>query len=204
MDFLQDFLLSQWLIFFALVAVLFALCYRVLTQHKQYKGVGLGVMMGLFFIIVRLSIDDTELPTNDEVYYLDSFQVFVATLFGIGTGILMMIGFRFGTSSRRRVGLQIAIYTATLIILAFLIVISNPVIQKMIGIFAFTVGMATMLALVLAPDNEDELNISQQGITGTQPTSPLDNANPGQGGAGSKNTLREIRQQQRGKFNPKK
>lgn len=201
MDFLQDFLLSQWLIFLALVAVLFALCYRVLTQHKQYKGVGLGVMMGLFFIIVRLSIDDTELPLNDEIY-LDSLQVFVATLFGIGTGIAMMIGFRFGTSSRRRVGLQIAIYTATLIILAFLIVISNPVIQKMIGIFAFTVGMATMLALVLAPDNEDELNISPQGITGTQPTSPLDTVNPGQGGGG--NTLREIRQRQRGKFNPKK
>lgn len=202
MNFLQEFLLSQQLIFVALVSVLLALTYWAITKRGQFKGIGLGVMMGLFVIIVRISLADTEIATNAEAY-LNTFQVFVATLFGVATGILMMVGFRMGMKSRRNVGLQIALYTALLIVLSFLVIISNPVIQKMIGIFAFTVGMATMLALVLAPDNENELNISPQGGTGTQQTSPLDNPNPGQGGGASRNPLREIRQKQRGKFNGK-
>ena len=210
MEQLQDFILSQAIILLALLALLVAIAYRAITGLKQYRGFGLGVALGLLFIVVRVSIAEMVTPANVEIEeYLNGFQVFTAIAFGMAAGLIVLAARHFGRNNRRVVGLQIAAYTAILIILIFLVAISNPVIQKMIGLFTLAVGVTALFALVLLPEEEEQLNIGQPGATGG--TAPVHFQNPRDAGSGggmkssnpadnAKSTLNQIRERQKDKF----
>lgn len=196
---LQDIILSQALIIVALAAVFFVISRWALTVLREYPGYALGWLMGLFFIIVRVSVGGSEVQPDDALTYLNGFQVFIATLFGLLVGAGILLALRFGMKHARAVALQVATYTALNIILIFLVAISNPIFQKMIGIFSMAIGIATLFAMVLfpTPQHEQELNIHAQGVTGTQGTQPLNAPNPGQGGgSGGSSRLDEIRKKQ--------
>ncbi len=213
MEFFQDFILSRLLIAGGLFIALGALIYWAIYKARQFKGVGLGLALGLFFIIVRLSIGEMVITPDAGVEeYLNGFQVFVATIFGAGIGMVILLALYFGMHNRRAIGIQIALYIAVIMILIFLTLASNPDIQKMIGIFALAVGMTTLFALVLIPD-EDNLNIAQGGGTGnSQPVQVPNDA--GSGGAmlpptpppppPAKSILEKIREKNQDRYNFKK
>ncbi|MGJ3237713.1 MAG: hypothetical protein ACFE0Q_03305 [Anaerolineae bacterium] len=196
MQIFQEFILSQWLIMIALFVVFIAISRWALVTLKEYPGYALGWMIGLFFIIVRLSLGDAPAPDGANAY-LDGFQVFIATVMGLVVGSVILFGLRFGMQYARAVALQIAIYTAMNIIMIFLVFISTPITQKMIGIFALAIAIATLFAMVLfpSPEREEELNIRSQGATGQQ--------NPPNSQSGALNTsrLNKIRQSQNQKLN---
>lgn len=205
----QDIILSQALIIVALLAVFFVISRWALAVLREYPGYALGWMMGLFFIIVRISVGGSEPRPEDAVTYVNGLQVFVSTLFGLLVGSVILLALRFGMKHARAVALQVAAYTALNIILIFLVAISsNPVFQKMIGIFSLAIGIAALFAMVLfpTPQHEHELNIRSQGVTQTQGTQPLNapnpqNPNPGQGGGNiGSSRLDEIRKNQRRKL----
>lgn len=206
MQVFQEFILSQWIILIALAIVFLIVSRWALQTFEEYPGYILGWLVGLFFIIVRLSVGRTELPT-DAIGYLNGFQVFAATLFGLGVGSVIVLALRYGMQQAQAISLQVAIYTAMLIIMMFLVLIGSPVTQKMIGIFGLAIGIATLFAMVLFPTQarKEKLNIKAQGATSgiSQSSQPIQtNPNAGQGGGQSMPTSRldQIRQQQNSKL----
>ncbi|MGB7338310.1 MAG: hypothetical protein WBC91_05395 [Phototrophicaceae bacterium] len=205
MQLFQDFILSQWIILIALGIVFLIVSRWALSTFEEYPGYILGWLVGLFFIIVRLSVGRTELPT-DTIGYLNGIQVFAATLFGLLMGSVIVLALRYGMRQAQAISLQVAIYTAMLIIMMFLVFIGSPVTQKMIGIFGLAIGIATLFAMVLFPSQrrKEQLNIKAQGATSgiTQGSQPIQtNPNIGQGGGQPPaSRLDQIRQSQNSKL----
>lgn len=194
MQLFQEFILSQWLILAALSLVFLAISRWSVVVLREYAGYGLGCLMGLFFILVYASLGGDAEPTNTRVF-LNGFQVFLATLMGLFFGAIIIAGIRFGMQYARAIAIQVALYTALNIILIFLVVIEGPIAQRMIGIFALAIGIATLFAMVLFPTSarREELNIRAQGVT--QSTQPYDLGSGGGGGnSNGGSRLDEIRQ----------
>ncbi|MEO1289719.1 MAG: hypothetical protein AAFV93_18305 [Chloroflexota bacterium] len=206
MSLFQDVILSQWLIMIALGAVFIIVSRWALTVYSEYPGYILGWLIGAFFIIVRLSVGDADRP-DGVPQYLDSVQVFVSTLMGLGVGAVIVLALRFGMSQAQAVSLQVAIYTGGLIIMLFTVFIGTPVAQKMIGIFGLAIGIATLFAMVLfpSPKRKEQLNLKVQSATGA--SQPINTQNPaGQGGGMPQNgsvpqsRLDQIRKRQNQKL----
>ncbi len=184
MQLFQEFVLSQWLILSALAIAFLVISRWAVVILREYAGYGLGWMIGLFFVLVYLSVGG-EPQTDEPVRFLNGIQVFTATLFGLIVGSIIIFGLRFGMRHARAISLQVAIYTALNLTLLFLVFIAGPITQRMIGIFGLAIGIATLFAMVLfpTPQREQELNIRAQSATqGTQPYNPQ---NPGAGGGGN-------------------
>lgn len=194
MQLFQDFILSQWLILIALAVAFLAISRWAIVVLKEYPGYGLGWMIGLFFVLVYLSVGG-EPQVDEPIRYLTGIQVFIATFFGLVVGSIIIFSLRFGMGHARGVALQVAIYTALNLTLLFLVFVAGPITQRMVGIFGLAIGIATLFAIVLfpSPQREQELNIRAQ--SGTQPYNP----NQGQGGGSAigNSRLDEIRNRQR-------
>ncbi|GAB5491842.1 MAG: hypothetical protein Phog2KO_20570 [Phototrophicaceae bacterium] len=195
MQIFQEFILSQWLILIALTISFIVISRWAIVVLKEYPGYGLGWMIGLFFVLVYLSVGG-EADTDAPVRFLNGFQVFIATLFGLVVGSLIIFGLRFGMGHARGISLQVAIYTALNLTLLFLVFIAGPITQRMIGIFGLAIGIATLFAMVLfpTPQREQELNIrAQSGTQGGQPYNPNGGAGAGGGNPIGNSRLDEIR-----------
>lgn len=207
MYFFQDYILHQWLIIGALAIVFLAISRWALVTLREYAGYGLGWMLGLFFVIVYVSIGGGYNPDPEAPRYLDIFQVVIATFLGLLFGGLIQLGMRFGMRIAQGVALQVAFYTSLSLIVLFLVTIEGPIAQRMIGIFGLSVAIATLFAMVLFPSPKREQQL--QAISYSQPIAPVQQTqqmpqvqtpqqfppqNLGQGGGNGNTRLDEIRQ----------
>lgn len=181
----MEVLLSKWIVFFMLF-VAFAFVSRwALQTLREYAGYALGWMIGLFFVLVYVSLGGgSRDPGADANATLSFFSVFLATLFGVAFGGVVMVGLRFGMRYARGVALQVAFYTALCVILLFLVFAEGTQASRSIGIFALAFGIATLFALVIFPggtrrqfnpEGEGDENGSPDGNAGygNQPGAPV-------------------------------
>jgi hypothetical protein len=203
MEALQDILLHQFIIILALGAVFLVVTYWALASLREYMGYGLGLMLGLFFIIVYVSLGGGSNNDSGVPQYLGILQVFIATFVGLIFGGLIQLGLRFGMRMAQGVALQVALYTSISIVVVFLVVMEGQIAQRMIGIFALAVAIATLFGMVLFPAPRREQQV--QAMSYSQPIStPQDSyqqmpppQNLGQGGGAPLSRLDEIRQRNR-------
>jgi hypothetical protein len=206
MEALQDILLHQFLILLALGVVFIIVSYWALMILREYMGYGLGLMLGLFFIIVYVSLGGGANNQPSETQYLGVIQVFIATFVGLIFGGLIQIGLRFGMRLAQGVALQVALYTSISIVVLFLVLMEGQIAQRMIGIFALAVAIATLFGMVLFPAPRREQQV--QNMSYSQPIAPPQDQYPNQyppqnlgqgGGVGAQlSRLDEIRQRNRG------
>jgi hypothetical protein len=168
-EMLQDIILNPWVVGFLLFGAFIIISRWSLLSLKEYPGYALGVLVGLFFIMVYIALGgggQSPQPVNAEGVpiprreVLNIFEVFLATFFGLIFGAGVMVALRFGTRFARGVSLQVAFYTALNIILLFMAVIGNSITQRMIGIFALAIGIASLFAMVLFPDTTRQAQVS--------------------------------------------
>jgi hypothetical protein len=206
MELLQDILLNKIIIVATLSVVFLVISQWALVTLREYMGYGLGWLLGLFFVIVYISLGGGQNNISAEPEYLGIFQVFIATFLGLVFGGLMQVGLRFGMRMAQGVALQVALYTSLGIIVVFLALMEGPIAHRMVGIFALAVGIATLFAMVLfpAPKREQQVRaMSYSQPIGTtdeqlqQPPLQYPQDNYGQGGGAPLSRLDEIRQRQR-------
>jgi hypothetical protein len=167
-ELLQDVILNPWVVGFLLFGAFIIISRWSLMGLKEYPGYALGVLVGLFFIMVYIALGgggqspQTDINGNPIVgrEVLNIFEVFLATFFGLIFGAAVMVALRFGTRFARGVSLQVAFYTALNIILLFMAVIGSAITQRMIGIFALSIGIASLFAMVLFPDATRQAQVS--------------------------------------------
>ena len=163
-ELMQGILLNPWVVGFLLFGAFIIISRWSLVQLKEYPGYALGVLVGLFFIMVYIALGGGgQTPDPDAVArreVLNIFEVFLATFFGLIFGAAVMLALRFGTRFARGVSLQVAFYTALNIILLFMAVIGSAITQRMIGIFALAIGIASLFAMVLFPDATRQAQVS--------------------------------------------
>jgi hypothetical protein len=204
----QEILLSRWVVGFMLLCAFLVITRWSLVQLKEYPGYALGVLMGLFFIMVYIALGGgAEKPQFDsegvEIVRrstLNIFEVFVATFFGLISGAGIMLALRIGSGFTRGIALQVAFYSALNIILLFLAFIAGPITQRMIGIFGLAIGIATLFSLVLFPQSTRPMQanaMNAQSLGGNNPQVPPPQPGENLGGGGSR--LDEIRQRMRQK-----
>jgi hypothetical protein len=160
---MQDIILNSWVVGIMLFGAFIVITRWSLVRLKEYAGYALGVLVGMFFMLVYISLGGGTDSTVDPTLVrrtLNIFEVFVATFFGMLFGGVVIVGLRFGTRFARGVSLQVAFYTALNVILLFLVVIAGPITQRMIGIFALSIGIASLFAMVLFPDSTRQAHIS--------------------------------------------
>ena len=211
MELLQDVLLNKIIIVASLSLILLLVSHWALVTLREYPGYGLGWLLGIFFIIVYISLGGGQNYASDAPEYLNIFQVFLATLMGLIFGSLVQLGLRFGMRMAQGVALQVALYTSLSIIVVFLALMEGPIAHRMVGIFALAVGIATLFGMVLFPAAKREqqvraMSYSQPIATPQdqlqQPPVQYPQDNLGQGGGAPIQTtpmsrLDEIRQRQR-------
>jgi hypothetical protein len=208
MELLQDILLNKIIIVSSLSLIFLAISHWALMTLREYPGYGLGVLLGLFFVIVYISLGGGANANAAALQYLNIFQVFLATLLGLIFGSLIQIGLRFGMRMAQGVALQVALYTSLSIIVVFLALMEGPITHRMVGIFALAVGIATLFGMVLFPAPKREQQV--RAMSYSQPiATPQDQLQQppvqypqdlGQGGgipAQPMSRLDEIRQRQR-------
>jgi hypothetical protein len=151
MELFQDIILNKFIIITALSMVFLVISRWAVLTLREYLGYGLGWLLGLFFMIVYLSLGGGQNAMSTESQYLGIFQVFLATFLGLVFGIVIQIGSRFGMRMAQGVALQVALYTSLAIIVIFLSIMEGPIAHRMIGIFALAVGIASLFGMVLFP-----------------------------------------------------
>jgi len=153
-EIIRNVLFSSWVVRIVLTIVFLVLSHWSLRRIKEYAGYALGLMMGIFFILVYISLGggaSSETPVTRTT--LNIFEVILSTFFGLLFGAGIMIGLRFGTRFARGVALQVALYTVLNLVLLFLAFIEGPIAQHMIGIFALALGIASLFTIVLFPSH---------------------------------------------------
>jgi hypothetical protein len=163
-EMMQDIILNSWVVGIMLFGAFIVISRWSLVFLKEYAGYALGILVGMFFMLVYISLgggaDDATIDPTLVRRTLNIFEVFIATFFGMMFGAVVIIGLRFGTRFARGVSLQVAFYTALNVILLFMVVIAGPITQRMIGIFALSIGIASLFAMVLFPDSTRQAHIS--------------------------------------------
>jgi hypothetical protein len=208
MELLQDILLNKIIIVSSLSVLLLFISRWALVTLREYMGYGLGWLLGIFFIIVYISLGGGQNAVSDVPQYLNIFQVFLATLLGLVFGSLIQLGLRFGMRMAQGVALQVALYTCLSIIVVFLSLMEGPIAHRMVGIFALAVGIATLFGMVLfpAPKREQQVRAMSYSQPIATPQEQLQQPpvqypqDLGQGGglpAQPMSRLDEIRQRQR-------
>lgn len=172
-EYIQAILFSSWVVRFILTIVFLVLTHWSLRRLKEYAGYALGFLMGIFFVLVYISLGGgAEGDAEASRETLNLFEVILATVLGLFFGAGIMFGLRFGTRFARGVALQIALYTALNLILLFLAIIEGPIAQRMIGIFALALGIASLFAMVIFPTHHSPdaaQAFTAQGATNPQP-----------------------------------
>jgi hypothetical protein len=177
MGFIQDLLLSEFIIFFALFGALAVLSRWALLSLKEYLGYGLGWMLGLFFVIVYSSLTGDPEPVMEAQAIeiggvtLTAFQVFLPSVLGFALGAGLMVIIALGRGKTMQQALKIAGLTALNLILIFLMFVTDETGRRMIGLFALAFGIGTVLAMVMARgrqssnDSDDDGNDNANGDT---------------------------------------
>jgi len=148
----MDVLLSKWIVFFMLLVAFLFVSRWALGVLREYAGYALGWMVGLFFVLVYVSLGGGSRDGGtDTDATLSFFSVFLSTLFGVAFGGVVMLGLRFGMRYARGVALQVAFYSALCVILLFLVFAEGTLASRSIGIFALAFGIATLFAVVIFP-----------------------------------------------------
>lgn len=152
MQFIQSILLSDLLIFIVLFAVFFLLSNWALRRLQEYAGYALGWLVALFFMVVYSSLAGSD-PANLEALNastrLNVFQVLLASILGIGSGLGAMLLVRMRSGHSTRQALNIAMLTAVNVILLFLMFVAGSQARRMIGIYALGFGIAALFTVVL-------------------------------------------------------
>ncbi|MDQ7027266.1 MAG: hypothetical protein Q9P44_17105 [Anaerolineae bacterium] len=205
---LQNIILNPWVVGILLLGAFFIISRWSLVRLKEYPGYALGVLIGLFFIMVYIALgggtqSPPELDANGvEIAArttLNIFEVLFATILGLTFGAGVMFALRFGTRFARGVSLQVASYTALNIILLFIAVIAGPITQRMIGIFALSIGIASLFAIVLFPDASRQAQVSSFSAQSLSDTGGMPPQQPPQVEGGGMSRLDAIRQKMRQK-----
>lgn len=165
-EMLQSVFLNPWLILLLLL-VTFVVITRIAFKLGEYPGYALGILIGVFFILVYISLSgetDADVATTEA--RLTIFGIFGATFLGLFFGGVIMVGLYFGTRIAQGISLQVASYTAINLILIFLTVFAGTTMQRMIGIFAVSIGISSLLGMVLFPDVLRKAGMPAQSVDG--------------------------------------
>lgn len=143
-------ILSPILILLILIGAFLALSRWAVFTRKEYAGYGLGILMGLFFVVVYGALGGGSRAIDDTVdERLNVFQVITPTFLGLMFGVVILFGAWVAQRLPRSLALQIAFYTAFNLVLLLMMFILGPIGQRMIGIFALAFGITTLFAIVL-------------------------------------------------------
>jgi|GEM_PF-2700785 len=154
---IQTFFLGEGIVFLALFLMFGGLTYWALSVLKEHVGYLAGVMVGLLFIMIygalagfdpTITISAQTAPTGAVV--LDIFQVGLSAGCGLILGVFAVIISRAGSSEQRLQNfLKVAGLTALGIILIFLMFVAGPALRRVIGIFAVSLAVTTLITLVI-------------------------------------------------------
>lgn len=152
-ELIEAVILSDFLIFIVFALMLAAVTAWAL-QIREYAGYVLGWLIGIFFIIIWVSIaGETEAasldPEESEVN-LNFLEVILPAFMGLilGFGVLFVVRV-YGSGSGIRQGITVTILTTTLVGVLFFLATSGEYAQRLIGIFALAFSIGALATFVL-------------------------------------------------------
>lgn len=154
---IQSFFLGEGIVFLALFLMFGGLTYWALSVLKEQVGYLAGLMVGLLFILIYGSLvgfDPTITITAQTAplgaVVLDIFQVGLSAFCGLILGVFAVIISRAGSGEQRLQNfLKVAGLTALGMILIFLMFVAGPALRRVIGIFAVSLAVTTLITLVI-------------------------------------------------------
>ena len=155
LEFIQTIFLSPIFILVVLIGVFLVISFWAIGRLQEYPGYALGWLIGVFFMIVYSSLvqqPPDQIQAQDVVLggvTLNVFQVICPSIFGFALGIVMMFLINQNDSSAARRSLKVATLTALWLIIMFILIISDLVTQRMIGLLALAFGIGVMFLLVV-------------------------------------------------------
>ncbi len=155
-DLIQDVLLSNVMIFIAMVGAL-ALVTGWAFRMREFPGYILGWLVGLFFMVALSVILPAPDPILAEAQYSEGLNFF-GLILGSGLGLTMGFGVlmlaRFGASSTgsARVGrsLTVALLVAITLIASYLMLVSTLTTRMSIAVFVLTFGIGAMVNYIFS------------------------------------------------------
>jgi hypothetical protein len=173
--------LTDLVLFVAMLGVFIFLTRRALAT-QEYTGYGLGLLLGLFFVVIynslfpntTLTLNPDGTPVTNVVPTFTFFQLALPTLCGVFTGAGLMVFFGLARMIARRYTILVATLTTFNVVVLFLMVVGDLATRRMVGIF----GMALIISVILCavafgrPDMRQEQNFAQALNTGEMPAIP--------------------------------
>ncbi len=169
--------LTDVVLFVAMLGVFIFLTRRALAT-QEYTGYGLGLLLGLFFVVIYNSLfpNITVLDSNGSAVQptFTFFQLAMPTLCGAFIGAGLMVFFAIAQVIARRYTILVATLTTFNVVVLFLMVVGDFSTRRMVGIF----GMALIITVILCavafgrPDIRQEQNFAQALNTGEMPAVP--------------------------------
>jgi hypothetical protein len=148
-ELIEDILLSNVLILLVFSIMLFGVTVWAFRTN-EYAGYALGWLVGLFCIIAyRALVGDPGGDAATEVgevvdttlnFFVIVFMSFLGLIIGLGLVFIM----RYFSGSRIRNGLPIAVMTATLVVILFVLVTSGEETQQAMSIFGLAFGIGAL------------------------------------------------------------
>lgn len=169
-EILRELFLSPLLIVLVLFVLFAALSYWALVVLREYPGYGLGWLVGLFFVVVYVSLglggqgDITATSSST----LSIFQVLCPGVVGIILGGALLLLLRLGNTVSAWRGIKIAAMTALGVVLIFLMFMVNVAAQRMIGIFALAFCIAALAGIVIVRGTSASTLFSAQAASGQE------------------------------------
>lgn len=149
-ELLRQLFLSPLLIVLVLFILFAALSYWSLVVLREYPGYGLGWLVGLFFVVVYVSLGwQPDVEGQNINTTLNVLQVVCPGLFGVLLGGALIFLLRIGNSYSATRGIKIAGMTALGVVLLFLMFMVGVREQRMIGIFALAFCIAALAGIVV-------------------------------------------------------
>lgn len=169
-ELMRELFLSPVLIVLILFVLFMILTYWALAVLKEYPGYGLGWLVGLFFVVVYVSLggwqtDGAEQNLNSP---LNIFQVLCPGIVGILLGGALVFALRIGNSYSAARGIKIAAMTALGVVLLFLMFMVGVATQRMIGIFALAFCIAALAGIVFLRGTATVAMFSAQAVPGEE------------------------------------
>jgi hypothetical protein len=175
-EILRELFLSPWLVFIVLFILFAALSYWSLVVLREYPGYGLGWLVGLFFVVVYVSLGyQPNVEGQDVNTTLNILQVFCPGILGVLLGGALIFLLRIGNSYSATRGIKIAGMTALGVVLLFLMFMVGVAAQRMIGIFALAFCIAALAGIVIVRGTSASTLFNAQGADGEE--APVDGGN---------------------------
>lgn len=191
-DLFSGIYLVDIILFVAMLGVFVFLTQRAVAT-KEYTGYGLGILIGLFFVVIyssltpQQSVSQTDITTTvSTLPALNFVQITLPTICGVIVGAGMLLFFAVARIVNRRYTILVATLTTFNVIILFMMVVGDPVTRRMVGIF----GMALVISVVVCavvfgrPDMQQAVNYAQA----------LDPGDPNVPSGAPLSTLEQMRQ----------